>query len=127
MAGSRPQPGRRRGLGLALVVLRGVVAAFLGAAAMLFLLHGRGAFARFGRPDEARIALACAEILGSALFVLSRTALAGGVVLLGVLAWAAGFHYALAQSAERLWMDAAAVAALLAATYFREARIRREA
>ena len=103
------------------------VAAFLGATAALLLLHGRGAFARFGKPDEARVVLAAAEVLGAALFALSRTAMVGGVLLLVVLAWAAGFHYALAMRSDRLWLDALVVAALLAATYWRRARIRTEA
>ena len=127
MEGNGRRSGGPRGLDLALLALRGIVAAFLGVAAAMFLLHGRGAFARLGRPDEARIALAAAELLGAALFVLSRTALAGGVLLVAVLAWAAGFHYALATRSGHLWLYAAAVAALLAATYLRRARIRGEA
>lgn len=127
MAGSGPGLRRPGGVDLALLVLRGLVAAFLGIAAALFLLHGRGAFARFGKPDEARVALAAAEVLGAALFALSRTAMAGGVLLLVVLAWAAGFHYALAMRSDRLWLDAVVVAALLAAMYWRRARIRLEA
>lgn len=127
MGGSGPRLPRPRGVDLALLVLRGLVAAFLGIAAALFLLHGRGAFGRFGKPDAARVALAAAELLGAALFALSRTAMAGGVLLLAVLAWAAGFHYALAMRTGRLWLDAVVVAALLAATYWQQARLRREA
>ena len=115
MAGRRP-------LDLALLVLRALAGAFLGVAAVLFLLHGQGAFARFGKPDEARVALGAAEAVGSVLFVFSRTALAGGVLLLVVLAWAAGFHYGLAMSTWRLWLDATVVAALLAVTYLRFGR-----
>jgi hypothetical protein len=127
VAGSGPRLRRPGGVDLALLVLRGLVAAFLGIAAALFLLHGRGSFARFGKPDDARVALAAAEVLGAALFAISGTALAGGILLLVVLAWAAGFHYALAMRSDRLWLDAVVVAALLAATYWRTARIRSEA
>ena len=114
----------RRAVDLALLVLRGVVGVFLGVAAVLFLLHGRGAFARLGKPDEARVVLGAAEAIGSALFVLSRTALAGGVLLLVVLAWAAGFHFGMAMSPGHLWVYAAVVASLLSATYVRSARNR---
>ena len=124
MAVSGPRAGRWRRLDLALLLLRGLVAAFLGVAAALFLLHGRGAFARLGRPDEARVALGWAEMAGAALFVFPGTALAGGVLLLVVLAWASGFHYGLAMSSGRLWLDAAVVAALLAATQLRSVRVR---
>jgi hypothetical protein len=88
----------------------------------VLLLHGRAAFARLGRPDEARIALACGEIAGVVLFLFRRTALAGGLALVIVLAWAAGFHFALGQSAGRLWLYLAAVLVLAAATQTLAAR-----
>ena len=81
--------------------------------ALSFLVHGRGAFARFGRPDEARIALAGAELAGSVLFLFRRTARAGAIVLVVVLAWAAGFHFALGLGAVNLWLYLAAVLVLM--------------
>ena len=116
MPDSAPGSRRARALRVLLTLARLCLGAALGVAALSFLLHGRGAFARFGRPDEARIALASGELAGAALFLFRRTALAGGLVLLIVLAWAAGFHFALGQAARNLWLGLAAVIALSAAT-----------
>ncbi len=105
-----------RTLALLATAARWLLAAALAFGALSFLVHGRGVFARYGRPDAARIELACAEFFGAVLFVFRRTALAGGLVLLIVLAWAAGFHSALGLGTANLWLYLAAVLALSAAT-----------
>jgi hypothetical protein len=109
-------PPRPRALRVLLTAGRWVLGAALGFGALSFLVHGRAVFTRLGQPDGARIALAGAEILGAALFLFRRTALAGGAVLLIVLAWAAGFHFALDMGSLRLWIYLAAVLVLAAAT-----------
>lgn len=88
----------------------------LAAEALLFLLHGRGSFARFGFPDFPRVLLAGAEIASGVLFAVPRPEVrrAGGTMLAAVLAWAAGFHFALRQSAAALYVFAAAVLVLIA-------------
>jgi len=94
---------------------RAAVGALLGLGAAAFLLHGRHAFAAFHRPDGARVGLALCEIAGAVLFVFRATELAGAAVLLAVLGWALGFHFALALDTRLLWIDLAAVALLAAA------------
>lgn len=115
MPDSASRSKRARALGILLTVLRWGLGVALATGALSFLLHGRGVFARLGRPDGVRIALACGELAGAALFLFRRTALAGGVVLLIVLAWAAGFHFAVGMAARGLWLNLAAVLALSAA------------
>jgi len=105
-----------RTAGTALIIARIGVGTLLAFGALKLLLHGRGWFARAGRPDSARVLLAGAEIAGAFLFAFRRTAAAGALVLLVVLAWAAGFHFALGQSTRGLWLDFALVGALWAAS-----------
>ena len=95
-----------------MAVGRWLLAIALAFGALTFLVHGRGTFARFGRPDGARIALASAEFVGAALFLFQRTSAAGAIVLLVVLAWAAGFHFALGLGAANLWLYLVAVLVL---------------
>lgn len=83
--------------------------------ALAFLVHGGEAFARLGRSDGARVALASCEIAGAVLFLLRRTLLPGAAVLIGVLAWALGFHFALGKGTRNLWIDLGAVIVLGAA------------
>ena len=116
MPDSASRSKRARALGILLTVLRWGLGVALAAGAFSFLLQGRGVFERLGRLDGARIALACGELAGAALFLFRRTALAGGVVLLIVLAWAAGFHFAVGMAVRGLWLNLAAVLALSAAT-----------
>jgi hypothetical protein len=106
-------PRGRRAL---LIAARAAGAAWLGTGAFGFLLHGRAAFAHLGRPDEARIAIACVELVGAALFLFTRTALAAGLVLSLLLAWVAGFHFAVGWGSRMLYVYLAAVLALTAAT-----------
>jgi hypothetical protein len=95
---------------------RCLLAVTLAFGALSFLVHGRGVFARFGRPDAAWIALAAAEFVGAFLFLFRRTVLAWTVVLLIALAWAAGFHFALGLGTANLWLYMTGVLALSAAT-----------
>ena len=111
-----------RALRILVAAARWLLAIALALGALSFLVHGRGAFARFGRPDGARIALAAAELAGAVLFLFRRTILAGALVLLVVLAWAAGFHFALGLGATNLWLSMAAVLVLSAATSARSFR-----
>ncbi len=111
-----------RALRVVLAAGRWLLGAALGLGALSFLVHGRPVFTRLGQPDAARIALAGAEFAGAALFLFRRTMLAGGVVLLIVLAWAAGFHFALEMGSSRLWVYLAAVLVLAAATRAESAR-----
>jgi hypothetical protein len=103
------QPGIRRGL---LTAARVLVAILLGKGALAFLLYGRSVFAHLGRPDEVRVAIVGIELLGAALFLWKRTAVAGGVVLSLLLAWVAGFHYAVGWGSTWLFVFLAAVFAL---------------
>jgi hypothetical protein len=112
---------RFRALRLALAVVRWLLALVLGAAALAFLLHGRVGFARLGGRDEARIALGCAEMTGAGLFLFRRTMLAGAVVLLIVLSWAAGFHFARGLGSHQLWVYLSGVLALTAASHWNPA------
>jgi hypothetical protein len=105
------------GLGPVIAALRWLFGLTLGAAALSFLVHGRAAFERLRQPDAARIVLASAEIAGAVLFLFRRTVLAGALVLLVVLAWAAGFHFALGLPSHHLWLYLAAVLALAAPTF----------
>ena len=113
MADSEPAGGRSRAARTAWTGARWLLGLALGAGAMSFLVHGRAAFARLRQPDEARILLAGAELAGAVLFLFRRTLLAGALVLLIVLAWAAGLHFALGLASLRLWLYLAAVLALL--------------
>ncbi|HWZ86304.1 MAG TPA: hypothetical protein VN032_08885 [Thermoanaerobaculia bacterium] len=101
--------GRRRALRI-FAAARVVLALLLGGGAVLFLVHGRGHFARLGLPDSGRVALACAEIAAAALFVFRRTMPAGAVGLLMVLAWAAGLHFGVREPAAGLYVDMVLVA-----------------
>jgi len=95
--------------------LRWAVASFLWFAAVRFLVSGGAAFARLGLSDGARVALALCEILAAILWAVPRTVRIGAFGLVGVLAWAAGFHFALHQPAGHLFVSMALVAASLAA------------
>jgi hypothetical protein len=105
-----------RGRRVLLAAARAAAAAWLGTGALGFLLHGRAAFARLGRPDDARIAIACVELVGAALFLFTRTAPAAGLVLSLLLAWVAGFHFAVGWGSRSLYLYLAVVLALTAAT-----------
>jgi hypothetical protein len=104
-----------------LLAARALVALLLAKGALAFLLHGRGVFAHLGRPDGVRIAIGCIELLGAALFIWKRTAVAGGVVLSLLLAWVAGFHYAVGWGSMLLFLFLAAVFALTALNVREEA------
>ena len=95
--------------------LRWAVAAFLCFAALRFLVSGGAAFSRLGLSDGARFALALCEILAAILWAVPRTVRIGALGLVGVLAWAAGFHFALHQPSGHLFLLMALVAASLAA------------
>jgi len=88
------------------------MALLLGGGGLLFLLHGRGHFARLGLPDAGRVGLSVAEILAALLFVFRRTAPLGAIALLLVLAWAAGLHFAIHEPAGSLYLYMAIVAVL---------------
>jgi hypothetical protein len=88
------------------------MALLLGGGGLLFLLHGRGHFARLGLPDDGRVGLAVAEIVGAALFAFRRTAPFGAIALLLVLAWAAGLHFAIREPAGSLYLYMGVVAVL---------------
>jgi hypothetical protein len=105
-----------RRLASLLTAARVALGMFLAGGALLFLLKGRADFARLQRPDAARVALCAAEFAAAGLFLFCRTALAGGVGLAVVLAWAAGFHFARGLPAGGLLLSLAAVLALSAAT-----------
>ena len=94
--------------------LRIGVAALLGFQALAFLLAGRQAFLRLGYPDAARIALGVLEAAAAALAIVPKTFVAGAVGLVAVLAWAAGFHFALHARTWPLFADMAVLALLLA-------------
>ena len=108
--------GSLRSLTVLLAAVRGFVALMLVRGTFLFLRHGRELMAHLGRPDAARIALSAAEIVGAALFLFAPTVLAGGLTLLVVLAWAAGFHFAVSGGSGALWFLLFVVAGLAAAT-----------
>ncbi|HMF08303.1 MAG TPA: hypothetical protein VKJ00_04155 [Thermoanaerobaculia bacterium] len=110
-------------IALLLDVARWGVGGFLAFGALAFLLSGREAFARFGRPDGARVALALCEIAGGLLFLFRRTLLPGAALLFGVLAWALGFHFALAVSARMLWIDLAVVILITASQLVRRSSV----
>jgi DoxX-like family len=95
--------------------VRWAVSAFLCYAAVRFLVSGGAAFARLGLSDGARVTLALCEILAAILWAVPRTVRVGAFGLVGVLAWAAGFHFALHQPAGHLFVSMALVAASLAA------------
>ena len=102
--------------------LRIGVAALLGFQALAFLVAGRHAFVRMGYPDAARIALGALEAAAAALTIIPRTFVVGAAGLVAVLAWAAGFHFALHARTWPLFADMAALALLLA---FQPSRARR--
>jgi hypothetical protein len=99
---------RRAGL----LAARAVVGIALAAAASGLLAHGRGHFARIGVPDGFRIGLGLAELAAGALFAIPATAPIGAVALLVVIAWAAGLHTALHESALHLYLYMLVVAVL---------------
>ena len=101
-----------RALRLAVAAGRIAMALLLGGGGLLFLLHGRGHFAKLGLPDGGRVGLAVAEIAGSFLFAFRRTAPFGAIALLLVLAWAAGLHFAIREPAGSLYLSMAIVALL---------------
>ncbi len=107
-------PGREapRGVRLAVAAGRIAMAILLGGGGLLFLLHGRGHFARLGLPDAGRVGLSLSEIATAALFAVRRTAGFGAIGLLLVLAWAAGLHFGIREPAASLYLDMAAVAFL---------------
>ena len=92
---------------------RVAVGAVLAIESVLFALHGRGAFSRIGHSDAARLGLALIELAASVLFAVPATFLAGGMALLGVLAWAAGVHFALGFRAGPLYGWIGAVSLLI--------------
>jgi hypothetical protein len=100
-----------------LTALRALAAIALARGAVIFLRHGQAVLVHRGLPDFARIALSSAEIAGAVLFVFGPTAVIGGVVLLAVLAWAAGFHFAAGLPSQTLWILFFFVACATAATY----------
>jgi hypothetical protein len=108
--------GNRTRLGWLLAGSRLLVASWLAWGALVFLRHGRGAFAHLGRPDAARVGIALVELVGAALFLFARTAIAGGLVLSLLLAWVAGLHFAAGWEARMLYVFLFAVLALTAAT-----------
>jgi hypothetical protein len=108
--------GNRARVDWLLAGARLLVACWLAWGALVFLRHGRGAFAHLGRPDSARVAIALAEIVGAALFLFGRTALAGGLALSLLLAFVAGLHFAAGGEARMLPVFLFAVLALTAAT-----------
>jgi len=108
--------GSLRGRRVLLTAARAAVAAWLVTGGLGFLLHGRAAFAHLGRPDAARIAISCLELAGAAFFFWTRTALAAGLVLSLLLAWVAGFHFAVGWGSRTLYVYLIAVLALTAAT-----------
>ena len=101
-----------RGVRIAVAAGRIAMALLLGGGGLLFLLHGRGHFARLGLPDNGRIGLSVAEIAAAALFAFRRTAGFGAIGLLLVLAWAAGLHFGVREPAASLYVDMAVVAFL---------------
>jgi len=88
------------------------MALLLGGGGFLFLLHGRGHFARLGLPDAGRVGLSVAEIVAALLFAFRRTAPLGAIGLLLVLAWAAGLHFAVREPAASLYLYMGVVAVL---------------
>ena len=88
------------------------MALLLGGGGFLFLLHGRGHFARLGLPDAGRVGFSVAEIVAALLFAFRRTAPLGAIGLLLVLAWAAGLHFAVREPAASLYLYMGVVAVL---------------
>ena len=107
-----PAPEAPRALRLAVAVGRIVMALLLGGGGLLFLLHGRGHFAKLGLPDAGRVGLSVAEIAAAALFAFRRTAPLGAIGLLLVLAWAAGLHFAVREPAGSLYIYMGFIAVL---------------
>ena len=120
MRGAEPT----RALRLAVAVGRIAMALLLGGGGLLFLLHGRGHFAKLGLPDIGRVALSVSEIAAALLFAFRRTAPLGAIALLLVLAWAAGLHFAVREPAGSLYLYMAIVALLAHAEDL--ARVHRE-
>ncbi|HSS45324.1 MAG TPA: hypothetical protein VLO07_08290 [Thermoanaerobaculia bacterium] len=104
------------------LAVRAIIALILARGALIFLLHGKTEFARLERPDSARWFLGLAEILGAALFLFSRTLMAGALLLVTTLAWAAGFHFALALPSSSLWVFLLIVLSLFAASRWEASR-----
>jgi hypothetical protein len=121
-----PAPETPRVVRLVVSAGRLALSLFLGGAGLLFLLHGRGHFAKLGLPDEGRIGLASAEIVAAALFAFRRTAALGAIGLLLVLAWAAGLHFAIREPAGSLYLYMGVVAALAHAEDLAAAAAHRE-
>jgi len=107
-----PAPEPPRTARLAIAAGRIVMALLLGGGGLLFLLHGRGHFARLGLPDSGRVGLASAEIAAAALFAFRRTAGWGTIGLLLVLAWAAGLHFGVREPSGLLYIYMGIVAVL---------------
>jgi hypothetical protein len=107
-----PAPEAPRALRLAVAVGRALMAFLLGGGGLLFLLHGRGHFAKLGLPDHGRVGLALAEIAAAVPFAFRRTVGWGTIGLLLVLAWAAGLHFGVRESGSSLYLYMAIVAVL---------------
>jgi hypothetical protein len=123
-ADTRGESRRSPRIALLLDVARWGIGGFLVFGALALLLSGREAFARFGRPDGARVALALCEVAGGLLFLFRRTLLLGAALLFGVFAWALGFHFALAAvPARMLWIDLAVVILLTASQLARRSSV----
>jgi hypothetical protein len=118
-------PETPRALRLVVAAGRIAMAILLGGGGLLFLLHGRGHFARLGLPDDGRIGLASAEIGAAALFAFRCTAPLGAIGLLLVLAWAAGLHFAIHEPARSLYLYMGIVAVLAHAEDLERSRRRR--
>jgi len=116
MLAEKERSGSLRRRRILLIAARAVVAVWLGMGALGFLLHGRATFARLGRPDEARIVIGCVELAGAAFFLFTRTALSAGLLLSLLLAWVAGFHFAVGWGSWILYLYLIAVLGLTAAT-----------
>ncbi len=91
------------------IAARVVVGLVLAHGAGMLLLHP--SLPGYDGPFAA-IALAAAEIAAAVLFAIPRTAFAGGVALLIVLAWAAGFHAGIGHPARLLFLWMALVGTL---------------
>jgi hypothetical protein len=78
----------------ALLVLQWVIALVIVAEAADFAFSTESAhvFARTGLPGFIRLALACSEMAAAILFLVPRTIVAGGWLLIGVLVFAIVLH-----------------------------------